>query len=485
MRFIIIALMLLLVSVSAFAYQGDMYTTPDTWSKHITPNGVKTSTEGLDFGNNGNLKIGLTTRVGFRFYGNDFDAAVFEYVRARYTGLKIGDGVMNVNLNLRGGWSNNPRPNQREAWVFYDGLYVSQDRADFDFRLYQGNIEFNKVIPLTDIALGRIYLSTFNGGKIDGVSVNISPLDFMDINVYYGLPVSYYSNLNTQMVGGMLDFPIDATGTRIRGEASYYIHNDGGDLNTLTAKLRLDQTVPTSNIYVEADMIGKAFLYQAGIDGNIDSSLTGFSAYVMGQSGINENNVNPYVALYEDAIGDSSEYVMAGFQVSQGVTDYLMISAGLEGRANFGQDYGDRDYIRAFASFDLIGLIHRNNFLSLMADYYNVPVNGNLEASDKLLVGFRMTQKFTDTFEAWLGVNVMNYQYKNSPIKLTETIKKEEFTSRSEFENNTLAYIGGMWTPTNWLAIQADYTFEYANILSKLNGGQNVSTLELWVNFLW
>lgn len=485
MKVIITLLVLLLLPFYAYAYQGDAYTTPDTWSKHITPNGVKASNMGLDFGNAGNLKIGLTTRAGFKFYGDDFDAAVYQYVRAKYYDFKLGEGTMNVNLNMRGAWGSNPRPTLREAWVFYDGLYVSQDRADADFRLYYGNIEFNKVIPLTDISLGRIYLSTLSGYKIDGINVEVSPLDFMNVSLYYGLPVSYYSNLNTQMAGGRLDFPIDATGTRIQAEASYFIHNKGADLSTFTAKVRLDQTIPASTVYVEGDVVGNAFVYQAGIDGNIDNTLTGFSAYVMGQAGINGDNVNPYVALYETAIGDEAEYVMAGLEISQGITDYLMITAGLEGRGNMGQNYGDRNYIRAFASVDLIGLIHRNNFLEVIADYYNVPKHGNLEAGDKVFLGFRMTQKFLDNLEAWMGVNVMNYQYKNSPIKLTETFIKEEATNQSRSENNTLAYIGFQYSPIDWCSIQADYTFEYANLLSGLKNGDTVSTLELWVNFLW
>lgn len=484
MRVIIISI-LLLFSVSAYAYQGDNYTTPDTWSKHITPNGVKASTQGIDFGNDGNLKIGLTTRVGFRFYGDDFDAAVYQYLRAKYTGFKMGEGSVNVNLNMRGAWNNNSRANLREGWVLYDGLYVSENGADADYRLYYGNIEFNKVIPLTDITVGRQYLSTFTGYKIDGINVNVAPLDVMNISLYYGLPVSYYSNLNTQMVGATLDFPIDATGTRVRGEAGYFIYNKGGDYNTLTAKIRVDQKVPTSNIYLEGDLIGKAFMFDAGIDGNIDSTLTGFSAYIMGQAGVNDGNINPYVALYEDVIGDSSEYFMAGFEISQGITDNLMLSFGLEGRNNFGQNYGDRNYVRAFAAFDLIGLIHENNFLEILADYYSIPKKGDLEKSDKVLVGFRMTQKFLKEIEAWVGVNVMNYQYKNSPIRLTQTPFKEEFTGRSKTENNTVAYIGGMYSPTDWCALQLDYTFEYSNLLSGFKKGDTVSTLELWVNFLW
>ena len=40
---------LLALSLPAFAYVGDAYVTPDTWSKHVNANGIKASLNGLDF----------------------------------------------------------------------------------------------------------------------------------------------------------------------------------------------------------------------------------------------------------------------------------------------------------------------------------------------------------------------------------------------------------------------------------------------------
>ncbi len=49
---------LLALSVPAFAYVGDAYVTPDSWSKHVNANGIKASLNGLNFGEAGILKIG-------------------------------------------------------------------------------------------------------------------------------------------------------------------------------------------------------------------------------------------------------------------------------------------------------------------------------------------------------------------------------------------------------------------------------------------
>ncbi|MDE7168630.1 MAG: hypothetical protein K2N67_00355, partial [Mucispirillum sp.] len=61
-KHIITILPVLFVSVLyteiAFSYQSDVYVTPDSWSKHVNANGVKSSNGGgLDFGDSGILKI--------------------------------------------------------------------------------------------------------------------------------------------------------------------------------------------------------------------------------------------------------------------------------------------------------------------------------------------------------------------------------------------------------------------------------------------
>lgn len=484
MKVILSILSVLALTVSVCSAQNAAYVTPDSWSRHITANGVKAASEGITVGG-ANLKIGLTTRGQFRF-SEDNDVNIYQYARARLSGLKLGEGEVNINLNLRGAWDSYPRTNDREYYVYWDGMDVSRDRGDFDFRLYQGNVEFKGVIPYTDVALGRVYLPVFDSYKIDGGNIGVSPVEWLKVNVFYGLPVSYYTDLNTQVVGGGLDFPIDKSGTRIRGEYSYFMHNDGGDYNTSVAKARIDQNIPFGHVYGEGSLIGKAWTYEAGLDGNYDRTRTGFSGYIMGQYDRNKDEINPYVAMYESELGAMSEYFMGGFQITQGITDYVMLALGFEGRYNYNEAYGDRDYYRVFGTLDLVGLIHRNNYLSIIADYYTVEKYKRQDGNSKLMVGLRMTQKVTDSVDVWLGANVMNYQYHANPIKYYQGETGFSGISQSkEEENTTLAYIGGMWQPVDWCVVQLDYTFEYSDIFRKDGFQNDIQMIELWVNFLW
>ncbi|MBQ3033026.1 MAG: hypothetical protein IJD28_01490, partial [Deferribacterales bacterium] len=168
------------------------------------------------------------------------------------------------------------------------------------------------------------------------------------------------------------------------------------------------------------------------------------------------------------------------------ITDYVMLSLGFESRFNYDESYGDRDYYRFFGTVDLVGLLHRNNYLSLIADYYTVEAYQRQDENSKLLFGLRMTQVVNDNIELWLGANVMNYQYHANPIKYYQGETGFSGISQAEEEENTtLAYIGGMWQVADWCVLQVDYTFEYSDIFDSLDMDNNLHMVELWLNFLW
>ena len=426
---------LLAFVLPAYAYVGDAYVTPDTWSRHVNANGIKASINGLDFGDSGILKVGLTTRATMKF-GEDEDWSIYQYARLRLSDAKLGQGTVNLNLNMRGAYDSLPSIGgstmdgisasaQGSSYnEFYDGLYVSRKydeytrlsgKYDGNFRIYQANVEFKKVVPYTDVSAGRIYLNNLDMYKIDGGSIRVDASDYFKIDVYGGLPVSYYSNMKTSVVGGIIEVPIEISGTKIRAEYDYFMHEDGGDYNTHVAKGRIDQNlnfpdILSSNIYLEGAIIGKAMLYEAGLDANIDKSRTGISAYITGQYDKNTGDINPYLSMYEDMLGGISEYVMGGF---------------------------------------------------------------------------RMTQVFTDRLEAWLGVNVQNFQYRSSPIKSYTQYGEEALLLTERDENTTMAYIGAMYRPVDWCVLQLDYTYEYADLFKSADLQPDIHTISIWANFIW
>ena len=506
----IILVVFLFLAVPAYSYVGDSYVTPDSWSRHVNANGIKASLNGLSFGDTGILKIGLTTRAAFKF-GEDEDWSIYQYARLRLSETKLGQGTVNVNLNIRGAYDSLPdiggsaMDSQSSSYSgnsynqFYDGLYTSRKydeytrlngKYDGNFRIYQANVEFKGVVPYTDITAGRIYLNNLDMYKIDGGSFHFDTCDYFKLDIYGGLPVSYYSNLKTSLIGAAIEVPVTISGTKIRAEYNYFIHEDGGDFNTHTARGRIDQSLSfpdiiSSNIYLEGAIIGKAMLYEAGLDANIDISRTGISAYIAGQYDKNKGDINPYISMYENMLGGSSEYVMGGVMVTQGITDYLVLGIGWETRFNFSESYGDRDYQRVFGNIDLVGLLHKNNYLSLIVDWYDVAAYKRQDSNSKVMGGFRITQVFTDRLEAWAGVNVQNYQYRNSPIKSYPQYGEDMVSLQDRNENTTMAYIGAMYRPIDWCVLQVDYSYEYADLFKSADLQPDIHTLSIWANFIW
>lgn len=493
----LLALVLCFIPVSVFAYVGDEYVTPDSWNKHINANGIRSFTGGISVGDSGTLKMGYTTRAQVKHSG-DTSWSIYEYARLRLSGTQVGNGELNLNINMRGAYNNTPAVGDKKYHKFYSGLYASRQFNEFtgtkevldgDFRIYQANIELNKVIPLSDLVLGRLYLEPIDGYKIDGLSFKVDPSEYFKIGVYYGLPVSYYSNLKTHVVGTNMEIPVSATGTKVQLAYSYFMGFENSNENTHVARARVDQNLNydmvNANIYAEADVIGKAFVYELGFDTNVTASKTGISAYINGQATTNDSPINNYVSLYEGMMS-SSKYVMGGLKVTQGIKDFMVIGLGYEGRFNSTIAYGDRDYHRVTGNIDLVGLIHRNNYLSLIVDYFNVAALGHQQASERVLGGFRMTQVFFDGLEAWMGVNVQNFQYRNNPIKMSGMSQGfDAFNNRLVNQNTTVAYIGGLYKPVDWCAIQLDYMFEYADLFKSADLQPDVHTVEMWLNFIW
>lgn len=535
MRSIFTVLMMVLLSVSAFAYDAYDYVTPDNWSKHITANGVRANANGIDL-TNGTLKLGYTTRGYFGMYDNDSysNDNIYQYFRARLSDVSLLEGTVYANFNVRGAWDLNSYGSTNERHVFSSSYEIDKWEYDSSLRIYQANAIFDNVVPMTNISVGRIYLDLLSEWKIDGIKVIVAPLDLFKVGAYYGLPVSYYTDLETQAFGAYFEVPIEFTNTKIRAEASYFtstkqveeslsydttvdIYGDTGvyqttelvdTADTLLIKARVDQYVNAgdildANIYLEGAMLNNAYTYDIGFNSTVFPSGTLLTAYVMGQFGNNEEagSVNEYVSSYESFFNEGGEHIMYGVMLSQGITRYTMLSAGFESKHSLNDDdqFSNTDYIRAFGQLDLIGLLHRNNYISLIADYYNVYSSDTYYENSKLLGGFRVSQVVNDNINLWAGSNVMNYQFHSTRAYYTNyniasgagSTSQEDALAQldtyiySQSENNAYAYIGGQWQITDWCVVSLDYTYEYSSIFESYDLNANYHIVQAWVNLLF
>ena len=64
-------------------------------------------------------------------------------------------------------------------------------------------------------------------------------------------------------------------------------------------------------------------------------------------------------------------------------------------------------------------------------------------------------------------------------------LNQGEYNNRLLNQNTTVAYIGGLYKPVEWCAIQLDYMFEYADLFKSADLQPDVHTVEMWLNFIW
>ena len=165
-----------------------------------------------------------------------------------------------------------------------------------------------------------------------------------------------------------------------------------------------------------------------------------------------------------------------------------MVGAGFESRFNYDESYADRDYYRIYGNVDFINLFFRDNFISVIADYYIVPSYENNEDASKFLIGGRMTQGVTDSVNMWLGVNVADYRYKSNPIYINPAFSDNliDYEYSEKTESTTDAYIGADWSVYDWLMLQADYTYSVTNIFNTYDSDfDSCHTVALWANLVW
>lgn len=483
-RVAIIVLCLSILPLSAFAQTGN-YTTPDSWAQHQTGNGFKFTMDSTDVGI-GNLKIGLTSRYT-AMSADSTDQYFYQYIRAYLSDVKLGSGTMKISANVRGATDIDGYSSNLDKYRFYPTLTDSQlinHDEDWDFRIYDANVVLDNVIDNTIISAGRIRINHLSDWKVDGGELLVGN-NMINAYAFYGVPVSYYDWLNEQTFGGGINTSFFNDTLQFRGEVVYFADDSEMDADTLTWKVRGDYNLAVSdildtNVYGDIGMIEKAMIYEVGVFGDILKTGTTFNAWLKGQYDRNDDNISAAVSDYEYVIGTESEYVSGGLNLYQGLGNYFAVGVGVEHRYNFDEWYGDRDYTRVNGNVDFFNVIP-NNYISITADYYIVPSYNQQDEEQKLFFGGRITQNVTNAIAVWAGAGFTNYQYNSHPVDLIPS--PVAFEDDKEDNNVYTAYIGGRWSITDNIMVQADYMYEMSDVINSMDSkNDEIHYAQLWLN---
>ena len=465
MRLKIIGLITLILSTAVCAYAGTVYTTPDSWSQHYTPSGIRASAKGIPV-KDGELRLGLTARNHTLFFNDSNKNNAYVNFRGFLTGVSLGDGSVDVNLNMRAATNTSAGVKNDRYDVLYNSVDASLEDNDWDARLYQGNIVFNDVIKYTTLSLGRIYTEHLNEIQLDGGDL-ITGTDKYKVFIAYGKPVSVYETSETEYLTGGFDIsPNDDF--RLRGEISQFDDSSSRNADTTLWKLRADFDYAfdllEGGIYSEGGQQEDAWNYELGTYGNTSTGLD-FNIWIRGQYDTAGEEINPFISDYEYVLGARSEYIQAGFDLQQGINRHVAVGVGFDTQNNFDTFYGDRDYYRYHTNLMLQDLIP-NNYIVLTAEYWDILSDGDYKGNKKLFIGGKVSQVISEKAEAWAGLSLMDYRYY---LKQFDILPSRAEANRRMDNKVYVAYVGGFYELMENLTLQSDISYEHSGVMDEVD----------------
>jgi hypothetical protein len=398
--------------------------------------------------------------------------------------VKLSEGEVSVNLNVRGAMDSRGTYGEPKYDFFYDTLDASRGDEGWDLRVYQANAVFDNVVKYTYLSAGRAYVEHLKSLQIDGGDFSVGT-ESLKAFAYYGSPVSFYeSTRDLKVVGGGLQGGVAGLFT-LRGEAIQFLDSSEEDIDTFLWNGRADAPYRLSgmngSLYGEGGMTEDAWVYSIGGTGYIPNAKITLSLWVKGQYERNDKPINMMVSDFEMVNGTESEYYQIGGNIYKGFGEKIAAGLGFETRQNSDDFYGDRDYYRYLANIDFIGLF-AGSYISLTAEYWDIPGDGHNTENRRLYLGGKVSQSLGDAVELWFGGALTTYRYYYKQYDILPALAGR---SNEKLDNSVyLLYAGAYCEPAANLLLGLDFTYEISEVLTEISSeNDNIGTVALSANY--
>ncbi|MGE4268437.1 MAG: hypothetical protein AB7F25_13470 [Deferribacterales bacterium] len=472
-HFFVLMFSLLLLPCTIFAggLEDADYTTPDSWSQHLTADGFKT--QAVQHGIlGGSMDMSLTTR--YRYLVNDYanDQNIYQYLRMRYSDAKLGSGTVSGALFFRAAHDLDGRNGEHwgeNRYYYYDDILDAEtDDNESASRLYQGYLKFSGVVKNTELTLGRIYVDRIDTFQLDGADAQLSFLDNkVKLFAFGGRPVSFYVDTDDDSVygGGFELAPVN--NLKLRGVFSGLdISDDKKDLQ----KVRADYSLNGSSVYGEYGQVDSDGYYKLGGVYRYNPTKTTLSVnYEELLDSIGKENgyyvSNPLTyTLYP--YGD---YKKVKVRISQGITEHVVVGVGAEYKNANGYELDNRDYKKYTAYLDLARIPSKNTYISFNVDYWDVDSTSYGKSDKSVTFGGQLTQVVSDNLDIWLGTRFERFEYDVEDDETKDWIQTH--------------YLGCQYTLNNRISITGDVSLEKSEILERDSSDFDQNLLaEVWLN---
>jgi len=474
MKQLLTLLFILLLSVCAFADGlADVdYTTPDSWSQHVTTNGFKSESAMHNIAG-GNLSLSLTTR--FTYQDNDYaiDQNIYQYLRMNYSDAELGSGTVSGAVFARVGKDIDGKRGDhwRDSYYYFynDTLDVEERENSASDRLYHAFLKFDNVVKGSAITLGRLYANHIDTYQLDGADVNVKMLDEkLSVSAFGGRPVSYYYDTDDDMVyGAGVELKPYETIT-IRG---VYTYLDVTDDETDLVKIRGDLQKGNVSGYAEYGSADSNGYYKVGGTFRIPSTKTSLTiGYQELLDEIGTEDGGGYVTNpLTYSLLPYGKYKKVRMKLSQGITENLVAGVGTEIKTADTENLTNRSFNRYNAYIDLVRFPTENTYISINVDYWDVDSNTFSDSNKSTTFGLQATQIISDDLEVWAGSSFERFEYDEEDNQVKDWIRTY--------------YAGGQYSLTGHLSLTANVYMEDSEVLERDSADleRNYQT-EIWLN---
>ncbi|WP_277657312.1 hypothetical protein [Seleniivibrio woodruffii] len=470
---ILFLLVLSLPTAHAFESDGNL-TTPDNWQQHVSAGQLKQSFAGIGLSDETKMYLTLTTRL--RLKSNEYadDQDVYQYLRMHTDSAKLGSGTVkaalfgriaaDINGNSGREWGEN------KYYIHRDILDSEASDDDYAGRLYHGYLQFDNVVRNTSLAAGRIYTDHLNQLHLDGADASVRLSDSFSVYAFGGAPVSYYYDRDSDSIYGA-GFSA-AYGSKVSFGAEY-AKIDAEDIDDNYAKLRLTGTVKGGYVVVEYTDLNNSGTFSASADYEIAKTGTIINFGYETLTDVIDSDKTYVVNPITYALLPESKYSKYSVSVYQAFLRYFAAGLSYEAKSVDGEgDFDNRDYAKYGCRFDINGLPHKDTYISVSLDKWDVDSVESSNDEDRFQYSVQAGQRVGESFDVWLGSAFSRFEYDYSSDKRKDFVRSY--------------YVGGEYRFSDKVSFMVDLNREDTDFYDDSDKDLSKNyTAEIWANIVF
>ncbi len=235
-----------------------------------------------------------------------------------------------------------------ESYDPFQDLYDAS--SDEQFRFYTGYLDIKHVIwDESRLRVGRQYLDEIDQAHFDGASYRFSPIEPLEVTLFGGKPVTYYSSTDGDaFYGANVSYRFSP---QTRAALRYYRYDADGMNDDLAAAEVWHMFTPELQTHAEFSLLdGNPYLLRDDLYYRMDAwdlDILGQVIHLFKNVGDHTINFNPYFPL----MYSYEPFSYGSLQLTKGLGDYVSLTAGFDFRVtdqdlNAASQFTNRDYVR-------------------------------------------------------------------------------------------------------------------------------------------